>query len=192
MKSDVNPIIRVSLLYCILSASFSILGIFLAQKGATVTPIPPSAYTVQEIAGHIIWGLIAGAASLSLRYFILSGSFAIFIDSDHLIQLIPVATVIRMSHSISFGIISLVIMMLLFGKKDYLLGATVIGGLLAHLSYDTFNGKDGVFPIFTPFYNHMIIFPNIDWIFLEIAAVAVIGSVALLTTRTKNSLKSKA
>ncbi|TSA16532.1 MAG: hypothetical protein D4R72_06625, partial [Nitrosopumilales archaeon] len=93
----------------------------------------------------------------------------------------------RMSHSIAFGIVAVIILMILFGKKDYLLGASVVAGMLAHLSFDIFAGDDGKFPLFTPFYNHQISFPNADWIYFEIVAVAVIGITTMLVR--KRSLK---
>jgi hypothetical protein len=142
------------------------------------------------VGGHILWGLAAGAVTISLRYFLLAGSFAILVDSDHLIGLLNIESVSRMSHSIAFGIISFIIVMSFFGKRNYLLGATAIGGLLAHLSFDAFRGNDSKFPIFTPFYNGMIPFPHVDWIFLEVAAVAVIGFTTLLIRR--KSLKQTA
>ena len=140
-------------------------------------------FTVEEIIGHIVWGLAAGAVIISLRYFLLAGSFAILIDSDHLIGLWNIETVPRMSHSIAFGMIAIIILMLLFGKRNYLLGATAFGGFLAHISYDTFRGNDSKFSIFTPLYNNMISFPHVNWVFLEVAAVTVIGLTPLLARR---------
>lgn len=183
MKLDTGFIIKTSVLYCVLSAAFSLLGIFLVGKGQGPQLIPPIAYSPQEVIGHITWGLIAGAASLSIRYFLLSGSFALLIDSDHLIQLLPISAVSRMSHSISFGIISAVVMMLVFGKKDYRLGAIVLAALLTHISFDTFSDYNPKFPIFAPFYTNVIHFQTIDWIFFEVVAIAIIGIVTILTRK---------
>ena len=190
MKLDTRFIIKTSILYCVLSASFSLLGIFLVEKGVGPQTVPETAYSAQEVIGHITWGFIAGAASLSIRYFLLSGSFALLIDSDHLIQLLPIATVTRMSHSLSFGMFSILVMILVFGKKDYLLGATAIAGLLTHLSYDTFADNNPTFPIFAPFYNQAINFQTIDWIFFETVAVVIIGFAALLNRRRLKKIKT--
>jgi hypothetical protein len=185
LRSNITFVIKVAALYCALALVFSIVGIFLPEKGPQANPL--YAFSEKEIIGHMVWGLAAGAASLSLRYFLLTGSLAILIDSDHLIGLLNIDVIPRMGHSIAFGIISVVILMVLFGKRDYLLGATVFGGLLAHLSFDAFS--DGAeFPLFTPLYNNMIQFPSVDWIFPEILAVAVIGFTMLLTRR-KNYLQ---
>ncbi len=178
MKLDSAFIIKTSVVYCVLSVGFSFVGLLVPEKAPQ--PNPLSAFSIQEVTGHIIWGLVVGAASFSIRYCLLSGSFALLIDSDHLIGLLQTDALSRMSHSILFGIISILILMILFGKKNYLLGAIAVGGLLAHLSYDMFVGGDGMFPLFTPFYNEMIRFPHTDWIFLEIAAIVIVGFIAVL------------
>ncbi|MGI0026219.1 MAG: hypothetical protein ACREAD_00060 [Nitrosopumilaceae archaeon] len=165
--------------------AFSFVGIFLAEKGPLQNPV--GGFTIHEILGHLIWGLVAGAAALSVRYFILTGLFAILIDSDHLIGLLHVDAVYKMSHSISFGMISVVVLMILFGKKDYRLAAAAMAGLLAHFSFDAFSGNDAKFPIFVPFYSHQISFPNTDWIYFEIAAVAIVGFCTIIT-RKKESI----
>ena len=157
-------IAKASILFCLLSAGFSLIGILLAEKGPQ--PSPLTALSIQEIGGHLVWGLVAGAVTLGLRYVILSGLFAVLIDSDHLIALTHVDAISRMSHSITFGIIAAVILILVF-RKNYLLGAIAFSGMLAHLSYDTFAGQDGKFPIFAPWYNHQISFAHIDWLYFE-------------------------
>ena len=178
MKLQPRFIIKASILYCVLSASFSIFGMLLPEKTLQMNAL--TSLSFQEIMGHVIWGLIAGAVSLSLRYCLLGGIFALLIDSDHFVGLLHVEAVSRMSHSIFFGIISVIVMMAVFGKRDYLLGAIAISGLLAHLSYDTLIDTYSEFPIFIPLYDKMIHFQHFDWIFLEIAAVAIVGSVTLL------------
>lgn len=176
-SKNVFGIIKIGILYCILSAGFSFAGIFLTGNGPLENPI--GGLNLHEISGHILLGLFAGAASLSFRYTILAGLFAVLIDSDHLIALTHLDALSRMSHSISFGIISVIVLMILFGKRNYLLGAAAIAGLLSHLSFDTFAG-DAKFPLFVPFYNHQISFPHETWIFFELAAVLSIGIVTIL------------
>ncbi|MDE1841718.1 MAG: hypothetical protein KGI09_07540 [Thaumarchaeota archaeon] len=175
---DTRFIIKTALAYCILSMAFSFAGIFLAEKGPV--PNPVGSLTIQEVAGHFVWGLVAGAVTLSLRYVILTGLFAVLIDSDHIIGLTHIDALVRMSHSISFGIISVLVLMVLFGKRDYRLGAAAMAGLLSHLSFDTFAGDDGKFPIFTPFYNHQISFAHIDWLYFELAAIMLVGIVTII------------
>lgn len=180
-KKGASFVIKTALLFCILSATFSFVGMLLPERGPQINP--SGGLNVHEIGGHLIWGLVAGAAFLSLRYAIITGLFAVLIDSDHLVGLFHVDALSRMSHSIAFGAIAIVVLMVLFGRKDYKLGAAAFAGVLSHLSFDTFAGSDGRFPLFVPFYNHQIIFQNIDWIYFEVAAIAIVGFVTILMTR---------
>jgi len=185
-KLNLNFIIRASILYCILAASFSLIGLTLPSKIVQTNPV--SVLSIQEVGGHVIWGLVVAAASLSVRYIFLGGAFALLIDSDHLIGLAHIPAISRMSHSIAFGVLAALVLMIIFGRKDYLLGATAFGGMLAHLSYDIFAGEDAMFPIYAPFYDHQIKFSHPYWLVFEIAAVVLVGVVALLAKRRRESL----
>lgn len=186
LKKETSFVIKTVLLFCALSAAFSFVGMLLPEKGPL--PNPSGGLNIREIGGHLIWGLVAGAAFLSARYVIITGLFAVLIDSDHLIALLHVDALSRMSHSIAFGVLAVVVLMALFGRKDYKLGAAAFAGVLSHLSFDTFAGSDGRFPLFVPFYNHQIIFQNIDWIYFEIAAIVLVGIVTILTKRQTSKL----
>jgi hypothetical protein len=188
LKKDAGFIVKTSLLFCALSAAFSFVGMLLPEKGPLLSPV--GGLNIHEIGGHLFWGLLAGAAFLSVRYFIITGIFAVLIDSDHLIALLHVDALSRMSHSIAFGVIAVVVLMALFGRKDYKLGAAVFAAVLSHLSFDTFAGYDGRFPLFVPFYNHQLIFPNIDWIYFEVAAITIVGIVTILTKRQTSKLEA--
>lgn len=189
-KNDTRYIIKTALLFCVLSAAFSLVGLALPERGPLGNP--SGGLNIHEIGGHLIWGLAVGATFLSVRYAIVTGLFAVLIDSDHLIALLHLDALSRMSHSIAFGIIAVIVLMISFGRKDYRLGAAVFAGILSHLSFDTFAGSDGRFPLFTPFYNHPIIFPNIDWVYFEIAAVVVAGTVAILVARQSRKVQASA
>ena len=180
-KKETRYIVKTSLLFCALSAAFSLAGLFLPEKGPL--PNPSVGLNLHEIGGHLLWGLAAGAVFLSARYFIVTGLFAVLIDSDHLVALFHLDALSRMSHSLVFGAIAVTSLMGLFGRRDYRLGAAAFAGLLSHLSFDTFAGRDGKFPLFVPFYNHQVIFPNIYWIYFEVAAVVVAGMVTILAAR---------
>lgn len=183
---QVSFIIKTSILFCVLSAGFSLLGILLAEKGPQINPM--ISLTPQEVLEHLAWGLIAGIVTLSFRYIILTGLFAVLIDSDHLVGLTHVDAISRVSHSIAFGIIAAVVLVLVFGKKNYLLGAVAFSGMLSHLSFDIFAADDGKFPIFTPFYNHQVSFPNAEWIYFEIAAIAIIGVITVFITKKETKI----
>jgi hypothetical protein len=182
MLHDSIFVVKTSLFFCGLSAAFSLLGLFLEPKAPIANPLP--GFTVPEISGHLLWGLVAGAATLSLRYTLMGGAFAVLIDSDHLVGLTHLEAVSRMSHSIFFGIIALVLSMVLFGKKDYRLGAVAFSAVLAHISFDIFY-RDYWFPFFAPIYNNQVYFGNIYWVIFEAAAISIVGMTTVLTRYQK-------
>lgn len=182
-KADTRYILKTSLLFCGISTTFSLVGLLLPDNGPLPSPI--GGFNIHEIVGHILWGLLAGASFLGIRYVIITGLFAVLIDSDHLIALIPVNAIPRMSHSIVFSAIAVTVLMTLTGRKDYKLGAAAVSGILAHISFDTFAGYGGRFPLFTPFYNHSITFPNTDWIYFEIGAAVVTSIITILAARNR-------
>ena len=162
-------------MYGLLAAAFSVVGIFLPERQYLDDPLV-GGLDLQHIIGHIVFGLMIGAVSLRLRYFLLAGSFAIIIDSDHLIQLLEIEAIGRMGHSIPFAFLSAIVLMIIFGRKDYLLGVTVFAAMLAHISFDTLTGS-GNFPLFVPFYNEMIRFPNSFWfVFLLVGITLVLSA----------------
>lgn len=194
MKPDIRFFLKSSTQYAILAAVFSIIGIFLPTRQIITEPL--LGLSIEHILGHIGWGLIAGTASLfagivthRLRYFFLSGAFAILLDADHLINFLWVEITPRMGHSIIFGILSSFIMYI-FAKKDYILGATAFAGVLTHISFDTFSGS-GRFPLLVPLQNEFFIFQTADWIIFELAAIMIIGLAAVKTRFTLIKLESK-
>lgn len=180
---------KATLVYGLLALGFSFLGVFLPERTFLDSPIT-GGLNVEHILGHIGWGLMIGALSYSLRYFLLAGSFAIIIDWDHLIQFLDIDAIGRMGHSIPFGFFSVIIMMLVFGKKDYMLGATAFAAMLAHISFDTLTGS-GNFPLFAPFYDYLVRFPDSFWfIFQGIGAAIILTSTVLLKTKKSDFMKN--
>jgi len=170
MIESIKFILKRSFLYGILAIVFSLIGFILIfdkiPPPKIVNPVEVIGFvSIEHIVGHIIWGMMAGLATLSLRYTILSGFFAILIDSDNLLRFFDFLSISRMAHSIPFGIMAIVVMMFVFGKKDVKLGAICIAAVFAHISFDTISGRVSNFLLFTPFYNEKIVFSGIDWIF---------------------------
>jgi len=91
----------------------------------------------------------------------------------------------RMAHSVSFGLIAIVVMMMIFGKRDYLLGAISFAAVLSHISFDILLGKGSVFPFFTPFTSEVTIFQELDWILMQIGAVILVGISVFISRRKK-------
>lgn len=195
MKLIVQTFIKSSAQYAVLAVAFSIIGILLPTRQTISEPL--AGLSIEHILGHIGWGLMAGSASLvagitahRLRYCFLAGAFAILLDSDHLINFLWVQVTPRMAHSIIFGILSFFIMTYVFSKKDYVLGATALAGVLTHISYDTFTGS-GKFPLLVPIQNEFFTVQTADWILFQLAAFMIIGLAAIKTRFTLIKLESK-
>jgi len=176
---DFNFLIKTTLVYGGLAALFSLFGIFLPERIYLDSPIT-GGFDIEHILGHIGWGLMIGALSFSLRYFLLCGSFAIIIDWDHLIQFLDIEAIGRMAHSIPFGFFSAAVLMIIFGKKNYLLGTIAFSAILAHLSYDTLTGS-GNFPLFAPFYDELIRLPNSFWFIFLLIGISLVLSATVLS-----------
>lgn len=181
-KKDVLFVVWVSVIYCSLSASFSLVSTILPDRMVLENPIQHGSLNIKEITGHFIWGAIATLVTLRIRYILLGGLLAVLIDSDHLVGLLHVEGIPRMSHSITFAIIAAVVLIMIFRRNRYQLGAIAATSILTHISYDVFDGEYG-FPIMTPFVNKIIQFPKTDWIIFEIVAIVIVGIVILVCTR---------
>jgi hypothetical protein len=185
-RKDILFVVVVSLVYCSLSAGFSLVSTILPDRMVLLNPIEHGSLSLKEIGGHFIWGAVAGIVTLRLKYILLGGLLAVLIDSDHLVGLLHIEGIPRMSHSITFAIISMIVLMLVFHKKDYRLGAIAATSVLTHISYDMFDGGYG-FPFFTPLVNKIIEFPRTYWLAFEIAAIIIIGIVSVIVTRKESA-----
>jgi hypothetical protein len=181
-KKDILFVVSVSIIYCSLSASFSLVSTILPDKMVLANPIDHGSLNIREITGHFIWGAVAALVTLRVRYILLGGLLAVLIDSDHLVGLLHVEGIPRMSHSITFAIIATVVLIMIFRGNRYQLGAIVSTSIVTHISYDVFDGEFG-FPIMTPFVNKIIQFPKTDWIIFEIVAIATVGIISLICTK---------
>jgi len=184
-KQDIIFVVGISLVYCSLSAGFSLIGTILPDKMVLLNPIENGSLSVKEIVGHFVWGAVAGIVTLKLRYILLGGLLSALIDSDHLVGLLHVEGIPRMSHSITFAILATVVLLLVFSRKDYRLAAIVATSVLTHISYDMFAGGFG-FPVFTPFVNKIINLPRTDWLILETSAILIVGIVSFIVTRKES------
>ena len=188
IRSEIIFLLKTSLAYGCLSLGFSFVGLLLPGKNFLPNPLTNGSFSFYEILGHILFGLIAGTITLSLRYTLLTGAFAVLIDMDHVVNLLHIEAISRMSHSISFGIMALVGMMILFGKKDYRLGSVAFGGMLSHVAYDVYFPGDPGPPFFAPFTTTHIPLPGLDWLILEVMAIVIIGFCTIVWKKTDKQL----
>ncbi len=192
MKS-INFIGKSIVLYGSLSTAFSLIGLlpifqqFLPDAYIIGSPLEVSDPSWDHIAGHVAFGLMAGTTTLSMRYLTLAGIFPLALDADHLIQFLNLEAVPRMSHSFMFGLISVPIMMIALGKKDYLLGTVSFSAVLTHIALDILRGKGDMFPLLMPAQNELIVFGAPDWIPFMMIAAAIMGAAAFFAKRRLNT-----
>ena len=176
-------IVKAASVYGCIAFAFSMLGTVLPDAFMVGNPLYHSTTTPEHIIGHIVWGLIPGLAFLSLRYIILAGLFPIILDADHLLQLLEIEMVPRMAHSLPFILIAIVVMMLLFGKKDIRLIAVSAAAVFSHMSFDIILGGATVFPVLAPFSGEFFWFSGIDWIIFEAIAAAIILTASVIVKK---------
>ncbi|MEW6588983.1 MAG: hypothetical protein AB1299_07465 [Thermoproteota archaeon] len=184
-------ILKSSFLYAALSMAFSTIGLapffgeILPQRYVIGNPLEVSGISPEHVIGHISFGLIAGLATLKLRYIVVAGLLPIALDADHLIQFLNLEAVPRLGHSVAFGLLAAPTMMALTGKKDLMLGAVSFSAVLSHISFDVLLESGSKFPFLIPFQNNMVPIQGADWIVFLAAAVAIIGTVSLLTKKAQ-------
>jgi len=187
ISEQIKFFIKSCAIFSILSLGFSMTGFLFPEDSAILgSPLIVSNPSLEHIFGHVLFGMIAGAISLSLRYVFLSGALALLLDADHLLQFFDVEMISRSVHSFPFAIIIAVIMLYVFGKKDYRLAAISFSAIISHIAFDIwftgqiFPGSAGTFPFFSPFTVEIFRFQGLDWLYLEILAIAIVGIIAIL------------
>ena len=191
ISGQIKFFIKACAIFSILSFGFSLIGLvpvspFSDDSYVVGSPLIVSNPTLEHILGHVLFGMIAGAISLSLKYVFMAGGFALLVDADHLLQFFNVEMIARLVHSLPFAIIIAVIMLYIFGKKDYRLAAISFSAIISHIAYDVlfvgqiYPGSAGMFPLFSPFTLEIIKFQGLDWLYLEILAIAIVGIIAIL------------
>ena len=190
ISKHVKFFIKSCVIFSILSFGFSLTGFLFPDDSYVIgSPLAVSSPTLEHIFGHLAFGIIAGAISLSLRYVFLSGAFALLVDADHLLQFFNIEMISRMSHSIPFAIIIAVVMLYVFGKKDYRLAAISFFAIISHIAFDILfvgqinPGSTGGFPLFAPITLEFFQLGGLDWLYLEILAVVIIGIIAVLNRK---------
>jgi len=200
LSKEIKFFVKSCIIFSVLSFGFSLTGFLFPDADSFFyagNPLIVSSPTFEHIFGHLSFGMIAGAISLSLRYVFLSGAFALLVDADHLLQFFNIEMISRMSHSIPFAIIIAVVMLYVFGKKDYRLAAISFFAIITHIAFDTllvgqiYPGSTGEFPLFAPITLEFFQLQGLDWLYLEVLAVGIIGIIAMLDRKIsiKNYIK---
>ena len=141
MRDHIKFILQNSIIFAVVSFVFSIIGgLFPSSEHTFVigNPLVVSGITVEHVVGHIFWGAIIGLGTLSIRYIILGGSFAILLDADHLLQFLDIELVSRMSHSVALAVIVAIVFFIVLRGKDLRIAAVAFGAVLSHIAFDIF------------------------------------------------------
>ena len=198
MKDHIKFILKNSIIFATISFAFSMIGAFFPESEFTFVignPFVVSSVTYEHVIGHIFWGAVIGLGTLSIRYIVLGGSFAIFLDSDHLLQFLDIELVSRMSHSIPFAVIVAIVFFVILRGKDLRLSAVAFSAVLSHLAFDVFLAdvaftSSTKFPLFSPFVLETVEFQGLDWLGIQIIGVTIVAAVSYLVKRKEIKLKN--
>ena len=187
ISGQIKFVIKSCAIFSILSLGFSLTGFLFPDDSSIIgDPFIVSNPSLEHILGHVFFGMIAGVLSLRLKYVFLIGAFALLLDAAHLLQFFNVEMISRMVHSVPFAIIIAVIMLYVFGKKDYRLAAVAFSAIISHIAFDVwfvgqiYPGSTSGFPLFSPFTVEIIRFQGLDWLYLEILAITIVGIISIL------------
>ena len=198
MKDVLKFILKNSIIFALVSFGFSMIGAFFPESEFTVVignPLVVSSVTYEHVLGHVFWGAIIGLGTLSIRYIIIGGSFAIFLDSDHLLQFLDIELVSRMSHSIPFAVIATIVFFVITRGKDIRICAVAFGAVLSHIAFDIFLadvalGTSTNFPLFSPFTFETVSLQGLDWLGIQIAGVSLVAITSYFYKRKEMKLKN--
>ena len=198
LKDLIKFILKNSIIFALVSFAFSMIGAFFPESEFTVVignPLVVSSVTYEHVLGHVFWGAIIGLGTLSIRYIILGGSFAIFLDSDHLLQFLDIELVSRMSHSIPFAILVSIVFFIILRGKDIRICAVAFAAVLSHLAFDIFLvdvsfGSGTKFPLFSPFTFETVPFQGLDWLGIQVIGVALVAITSYFYKRNEIKLKN--
>ena len=198
MKDSIKFILKNSIVFALVSFGFSIIGGLFPSSDHTFVignPLVVSGVTIEHVTGHIFWGAVIGLATLSIRYIVMGGSFAILLDADHLLQFLDIEMVSRMSHSLPFAFIAVIVFLGIHKGKDVRMCAVAFAAVLSHLAFDVFLadvafGTSTAFPLFSPFTFEKVSFQGLDWLGIQIIGVTIVAITSYFFKRKQIKLKN--
>ena len=198
MRDTIKFILKNSIIFAIVSFAFSMIGAFFPESEFTFVignPLVVSSVTYEHVLGHVFWGAVIGLGTLSIRYIILGGSFAIFLDSDHLLQFLDIELVSRMSHSIPFAVIVSIVFFVILRGKDIRICAVAFGAVLSHIAFDVFLAdvllnSATKFPLFSPFTFETVSLQGLDWLVIQIIGVSIVAITSYFFKRKEIKVKN--
>ena len=189
MNNTLKFWLKIFFMYGLFSLSFSLIGIGLdyfldnIETDNTIGIDILKSASLTHVLGHIAFGMVVALPTLAYRYIIASGGFAILLDADHLIQFFGIENIARLGHGFIFAILVVIVMMFLFGKKDYFLGVISFAAVLSHISFDILIGGGSAFPLFAPITMDFLTFQYNDWLLVLTSGVIIVASVKIVVSR---------
>ena len=198
MKDEIKFLFKNSIIFAIVSFLFSMIGAFFPESEFTIiigNPLVVSGVTFEHVFGHVFWGAVIGLGTLSIRYIVLGGSFAILLDADHLLQFLDIELVSRVSHSIPFAVIVTIVFFVLVRGKDIRVCAVAFAAVLSHIAFDIFLADVAFetytkFPLFSPFTFETVSFQGLDWLGIQIIGVSLVGITSYFFKRKEIRVKN--
>ena len=198
MKDHIKFILKNSIIFAGISFGFSIIGGLFPDSEHTFVignPFLVSGITIEHVVGHVFWGAIIGLGTLSIRYVVIGGSFAILLDADHLLQFLDIELVSRMSHSIPFAFIAAMVFFIILRGKDLRVCVIAFAAVLSHIAFDVFLSDiafntSTTFPLFSPFILDRTEVVGLDWLWIEIVGVSIVAVTSYFIKKKENKLKS--
>ena len=198
MKDEIKFILKNSIIFGLVSFGFSIIGGLFPDSEHTFVignPFLVSGITIEHVLGHIFWGALIGLGTLSIRYIVIGGSFAILLDADHLLQFLDIELVSRMSHSIPFAFIAAIVFFVILRGKDLRVCVIAFAAVLSDIAFDVFLSDiafntSTTFPLFSPFILDKIEVAGLDWLWIEIVGVSIVAVTSYFFKKKENKLKS--
>ena len=198
MKDHIKFILKNSIIFAGISFGFSIIGGLFPDSEHTFVignPFLVSGITIEHVIGHIFWGALIGLGTLSIRYIVIGGSFAILLDADHLLQFLDIELVSRMSHSIPFAFIAAMVFFIILRGKDLRVCVIAFAAVLSHIAFDVFLSDiafntSTTFPLFSPFILDRTEVVGLDWLWIEIVGVSIVAVTSYFIKKKENKLKS--
>jgi hypothetical protein len=183
---DLFFILKISILFGFISFLFSVFSLFLSDSFFVGNPLLVSGISFEHIIGHVMWGLVAGIVTFSIKYVLLSGLLPLSLDFDHLIQFLDLDMIPRMAHSIPFGLLIFIILFAIFGKKDLRIAAVSLSAVFVHMSFDIFLVGSTKFPLFVPFTTQMFTLDGNSWIYLQMIGIVIIFLLSVIQLKKLN------
>ncbi len=185
-KHKFAAVVLIACFYVGLSFVYSLIGFIHIEVGVHYHEYSPTKLII-EVTGHFLFGFIASLPLLDFDLSLLTGSLAILIDADHIMDALGFDVSGRPDHSFLYIIVSAAILVYLARRlgirKKVLIKILFVAPitLFSHLAYDIFASTGTNFPLLIPFSFQEVYFDISFWIVFESIAflIAILGYLAV-------------